>query len=47
MTQVLFRIPKELHQRFKIAAATLGKPMSQLLGEMITEFLREKGNLNN
>jgi len=45
MTQILFRVPKELHQRFKVAAASLGKSMTQLLGEMITEFLREKGEL--
>lgn len=45
MDFIHIRVPKEVRQQFKIVATTLGKSMTQLLGEMITEFLREKGNL--
>lgn len=45
MTQILFRVPKEVHQQFKVAAAALGKSMTQLMGELITEFLKRKREL--
>lgn len=42
MDFIHIRVPKEVRQQFKAVAATLGKSMTQLLGEMITEYLREK-----
>ncbi len=45
MEFIHIRVPRETRQQFKIVATTLGKSMTQLLGEMITEFLREKGEL--
>lgn len=45
MDFIHIRVPKEVRQQFKVVAATLGKSMTQIIGEMITEFLREKGNL--
>jgi len=45
MEFIHIRVPKEVRQQFKIVATTLGKSMTQLLGEMITEYLREKGEL--
>lgn len=42
MDFIHIRVPRDVRQQFKAVAATLGKSMTQIIGEMITEFLKEK-----
>ena len=42
-TKFIFRFPsREIRQQFKIVATTLDKSMTQLLGEIIVNFLEDK-----
>lgn len=41
MEIIHIRVPSETRQDLKIVAATQGKSMTQLIGEMINEFLKE------
>lgn len=47
MEIIHIRVPKEVRQQFKVVAATLGKSMTQLMGELITEYLRKIKGANN
>lgn len=43
MEQVLFRLASEKKQKLKIIAVTSKKSLSQLLGEIVENFLEIKG----
>lgn len=42
LTQLKVWIPKLQHTDFKITCTQIGKSMTQIIGEMINEFLKEK-----
>lgn len=35
------RVPKEVRQEFKSYVASIGKSMNEVLGELVTRYLRE------
>jgi predicted DNA-binding protein len=42
MDFIHIRVPSETRQELKVIAATLGISMTQLIGELINEYLSEK-----
>lgn len=42
MDFIHIRVPRDVRQQFKAVAATLDKSMTQIIGELIIEFLKEK-----
>lgn len=45
LTQLKVWVPKHQHFDFKVACTINNTSMTQVIGEMITEYLREKGEL--
>lgn len=41
MDFIHIRIPSEVRQRLKVEAATQGKSMTKLIGDLITQYLSE------
>lgn len=46
MDFIHIRVPSAIRQELKIVAATLGKSMTQLIGELINEYLSGKKGTN-
>ena len=46
MDFIHIRVPSQTRQELKILAATLGKSMTQLIGELINEYLSGKKGTN-
>lgn len=46
MDFIHIRVTKAMRQLVKVEAATLGKSITQFVGEMINEYFERKGNLN-
>lgn len=42
LTQLKVWVPENLHRDFKITCTQIEKSMTQVIGEMINEFLKEK-----